>query len=146
MTIYTIGFTKKTANEFFSLLKEKNIDLLIDIRLNNKSQLAGFTKGDDLKYFLKEICNCNYDHCEEYAPTKEILTAYQHKDINWTEYEKHYKKLINDRGCHIGFVTRFTPHKKVALLCSETTAEKCHRRLIAEMIREADPNLIVHHI
>ncbi len=70
MKIYTIGFTQKSAKQFFELIKKNNINILLDIRLNNKSQLAGFTKGDDLEYFLSEICNCEYKHCLEYAPTK----------------------------------------------------------------------------
>ena len=73
MILFTIGFTQKSAETFFELIKENQIELLIDVRLNNKSQLAGFSKGTDIDYFLKEICNCKYMHCQEYAPTKEIL-------------------------------------------------------------------------
>ena len=146
MTLYTLGFTKKSAKEFFALIKENGIDLLIDIRLNNKSQLAGFTKGDDLEYFLKEICGCAYKHCEEFAPTKEILNAYQNEEIDWTEYEKQYNNLINKRGDYISFVKRFAPYKKIALLCSEPTAERCHRRLIAELLCKSNSNLTIQHI
>ena len=79
MDLFTIGFTQKSAEQFFELLKKHKIELLLDIRLNNKSQLAGFTKGSDLKYFLTQICECKYDHCIDCAPTKEILDAYNQK-------------------------------------------------------------------
>ena len=98
MNLYTIGFTKKSARAFFELLKKIEIELLLDIRLNNKSQLAGFTKGDDLCYFLSEICNCKYRHCLEYAPTKDILDGYKKKNISWNEYEEMYTNLILKRG------------------------------------------------
>ena len=93
MNLYTIGFAQKTASMFFELMKENNIDLLLDIRLNNKSQLAGFTKGQDLKYFLSEICNCDYIHYLYYAPTKDILDDYKHKKISWEQYEERYINL-----------------------------------------------------
>ena len=87
MLIYTMGFTKKTAEQFFEKIKKNNIDIVIDVRLNNQSQLAGFTKGKDLVYFLKELCNCEYKHEIKFAPTKEILASYKKGDIDWGEYE-----------------------------------------------------------
>ncbi len=92
MIIYTIGFTQKTAKQFFNHIHSNGIELLIDIRLNNSSQLAGFTKGADLKYFLSEICHCEYLHCIEFAPTKKILDDYRSKKISWAEYEKQYNE------------------------------------------------------
>ena len=83
MKLFTIGFTQKNAKQFFELLKANQIELLIDVRLNNKSQLAGFTKGNDLEYLLAEICDCQYKHCLEYAPTKEILDGYKKGNITW---------------------------------------------------------------
>ena len=87
MKLYTIGFTQKSAREFFNKIKNNNIDLLIDIRLNNISQLAGFAKGKDLEYFLKEICNCEYAHDDVFAPTKELLDNYRANKVSWKEYE-----------------------------------------------------------
>jgi uncharacterized protein (DUF488 family) len=144
--LYTIGFTKKTAKGFFSLIKENGIDLLIDIRLNNKSQLAGFTKGEDLQYFLETICNCGYEHCDEFAPTKEMLDSYKKKELDWPGYEELYTELMKGRRDYLAFVSRFSLHHSVVLLCSEPTAEYCHRGLLSEMICDVSPNLILHHI
>jgi uncharacterized protein (DUF488 family) len=147
MMIFTIGFTKKSAKQFFNLIKENNIDLLLDIRLNNKSQLAGFTKGDDLQYFLSEICHCEYKHCLEYAPSKDILDAYQKKLITWDEYVNRYTALMNQRAEHIDFINQFANYTSICLLCSEPTPEHCHRRLIAEMIANNAPQQIeIKHI
>ena len=146
MTLYTIGFTKKSAREFFTLIKENGIDLLVDIRLNNKSQLAGFTKSDDLEYFLEIICNCAYAYCEEFAPTKEILNAYKNKELDWTEYEKKYRDTMNERKDYVKFADRFASYKRIVLLCSEPTAERCHRRLLSEMLCEINPDMVLHHI
>ena len=120
--------------------------MLVDIRLNNKSQLAGFTKGDDLKFFLGEICSCGYQHCVEYAPTKEILDGYKKKAILWDEYEKQYLALIRHRQAVESFAERFLKYRAVCLLCSEPTPERCHRRLLAEIIAKAYPGIIVRHI
>lgn len=146
MTIYTIGFTKKSAKNFFELIREHNIELLLDIRLNNKSQLAGFTKGDDLQYFLTELCHCSYQHCLEYAPTKEILSDYQKKQITWDEYVDRYTTLMEQRRSCTDFWTQFSNNSNVCLLCSEPTPERCHRRLMAEMIAAHAPERtkIVH--
>jgi len=144
--LFTLGFTKKSACEFFTLINENDIDLLVDVRLNNKSQLAGFTKGDDLRYFLKKISNCAYEHCEEFAPTKELLTAYQGKNIDWSKYEVQYKAVMKERGDYLDFIRRFSKHKRVVLLCSEPDADHCHRRLLAEMLCDLHPELFVEHI
>ena len=94
MKIYTIGFTKKTAESFFGYLKSSGIETLIDVRLNNTSQLSGFAKRDDLKFFLKELCETNYVHMPELAPTKEILKPYQNKEISWKNYEDKFLNLM----------------------------------------------------
>lgn len=147
MTIYTIGFTQKPAKEFFELIKKNNINILLDIRLNNKSQLAGFTKGEDLRYFLSEICQCEYKHCLEYAPTKAILDDYKKKNITWSEYEKQYTALMNERANYIHFTNEFGSYANICLLCSENTPEQCHRRLIAEMIANtASEQIQLKHI
>ena len=95
--MYTIGFTQKNAKQFFELFKVNGVRLLIDIRLNNVSQLAGFAKRDDLKYFLSEICDCDYIHKPEWAPTKEILDQYKNKEINWDAYVEKFLPLIGKR-------------------------------------------------
>ena len=95
--IYTIGFTQKSAEKFFGLLKENNIKTLLDVRLNNASQLAGFAKGRDLGYFLKEILGATYIHDLEFAPTKDILNNYKKKIITWDDYEKQYNMLLDKR-------------------------------------------------
>lgn len=139
MIIYTIGFTGKHADQFFEAIKQKNIKLLIDIRLHNKTQLAGFTKGGehDLGYLLKEICNCGYEHRKEYAPTKKILDDYKKDKITWAEYEVKYNFLMDEREAVKDFVTCYNGvYDAVCLLCAEPTPEHCHRRLLAEKIAE----------
>ena len=144
MTIYTIGFTQKSAEEFFKLIKKFEIDILIDIRLNNKSQLAGFTKGTDLEYFLKEICNCEYQHCVEYAPTKELLDNYKKGKISWASYESIFIPLMVKRNVVGSFQKRFGNYNRVCLLCSEPTPEHCHRRLLAEHLSQSINADIIH--
>lgn len=146
MEIYTIGFTKKTARQFFELIKKYQIEILIDIRLNNKSQLSGFTKGIDLEYFLSEICKCKYEHLLEYAPTKDILENYKKNKITWEEYTSKYNKLLELRGDFKDFIKKFNNYKKICLLCSESTADKCHRRLMAEIIKKIDLEIKIIHI
>ena len=147
MIIYTIGFTQKTAEQFFELVKANNIELMIDVRLNNKSQLAGFSKGNDLAYFLREICKADYIHCNEFAPTKELLSGYQKKLISWNEYERQFDEIMEKRGAYKKFLSRFAEYNKVCLLCSEVTAEHCHRRLVAEKVQTSSPkNVEVIHL
>ncbi len=131
-TIYTIGFSGKNAKTFFELLRNNNIKSLIDVRLNNVSQLAGYTKKNDLEFFLKEICAIDYFHLPTLAPTKEILDGYKKGSIDWNQYEKEYLALIQSRNIEpkIGNMN----FDGACLLCSEKTADKCHRRLAAETI------------
>lgn len=146
MKLYTIGFTKKSAEEFFGTLKVAEIGTLIDIRLNNKSQLAGFSKGEDLRYFLRKLCGCRYEYCPEYAPTKEILDAWHKKVITWNEYETRYIALMNERGAVKNFWLRFGKRKRVCLLCSEKMPQYCHRRLLSEMISEHHKGVEIIHV
>lgn len=134
MKLFTIGFTQKNAEKFFSLLKTNQIDLLLDVRLNNKSQLAGFTKGEDLRFFLSEICHCEYKHCLEFAPTKEMLDSYKKNLLTWDGYVEQYNALMVKRAKYIDFSERFSKYENICLLCSEPTPERCHRRLLAELI------------
>ncbi len=135
MQIYTMGFTQKSAQQFFDKIKTNNIELLIDVRLNNQSQLAGFTKGKDLSYFLREICDCRYDHNTNFAPTKEILQGYKKGEITWAEYEERYTALLLRRKAIEEFERSYSSYSRVLLLCSEPTPENCHRRLLAEHLQ-----------
>lgn len=147
MKIFTLGFTKKSAEQFFDLLKRNNIHTLIDIRLNNNSQLAGFTKGLDLKYFLKELCNIEYIHKIELAPTKVLLDDYKKKKISWNEYEEVFNNLLEQRNVDEDLSNLFSQHlAPFCFLCSEPVPEKCHRRLVAEYIQNKIPDLGVEII
>ena len=146
MIVYTMGFAQKNAAQFFELLKKNNVEIVIDIRLNNKSQLAGFTKGQDLKYFLKAICNCEYKHCVEFAPTKEILDAYKKGVIDWLQYVAQFLPLMEKRHAPQLFKTMFGKYERVCLLCSEPTPEQCHRRLLAEIIEGAIEDVTIVHL
>lgn len=147
MQIYTLGFTQKSAREFFELIKENNIQLLIDIRLNNQSQLAGFTKGRDLGYFLKEICDCNYVHEPIFAPTKQLLSDYKKGLTDWDEYEKVFDKIMLSRNICNYFLEKYAKMDSICLLCSELEPKFCHRRLVAEKLREdLKLNIEIHHL
>lgn len=146
MDLYTMGFTQKSAEKFFSLIKQNNIELLLDVRLNNQSQLAGFTKGRDLKFFLEKICNCKYVHEEMFAPTKDILSDYKKKVITWNEYVDKFDVLLNRRPIEKLFLKHTEGFDKVLLLCSEPTPECCHRRLLAEYLANIVSNIKIIHI
>ncbi len=148
MKLYTIGFTKKTAQEFFETLRNNNIDELIDIRLNNKSQLAGFAKGRDLQYFLNELCGIRYYHEENFAPTKELLGDWKSGKITWYAYEEIYNSLMEKRHAANVFVKKYgdVNEKNICLLCSEATPEHCHRRLLADYLAEQCGNLVCSDI
>ena len=130
--MYTIGFTKKPASEFFGLLRDSGARRLVDVRLNNVSQLAGFAKRDDLEYFLHEICRMEYTHLPELAPTKEMLAAYRNEHRDWEIYERQFLALMDDR--RIADTVARSDIADSALLCSEDTPERCHRRLVAEYL------------
>lgn len=132
MNIYTIGFTQKSAEKFFKLISSNNITTLIDVRLNNTSQLAGFAKKDDLKFFLKELCNCEYLYLPDLAPTKEILKPYQDKKITWQSYEEKFLNLMAQRN--IEKYVDETYLNQGCLLCSEHDPHYCHRRLVIEYL------------
>lgn len=132
--LYTIGFTRKTAEEFFKILENSCIDLVLDIRLNPNSQLSGFAKSKDLKYFLK-LFNINYEHNLNFAPTKELLTGYRKKEINWENYEKIYSNIVKKREAEKIFEHYKRNYSSICLLCSEAEADFCHRRLLAEYLK-----------
>lgn len=133
MEIHTIGFTKKNAAEFFDALRGAGIGRLIDVRLNNTSQLAGFAKRDDLRFFLREICRADYLHEPKLAPTKEILDDYKKKRMSWEEYETRFVDLMIERGVENSIDRRLFDVPTV-LMCSEPSPDCCHRRLAAEYL------------
>ncbi|HPP22478.1 MAG TPA: DUF488 domain-containing protein [Phycisphaerae bacterium] len=135
MEIYTIGFTQKTAECFFESLKQAGVRRLLDVRLNNSSQLAGFTKRDDLQYFLRVICGMEYEHEPLLAPTEDILTTFKKGKGSWAEYEQRFLALMKERQVE-EYVDRASFEVPTVLLCSEPTPEHCHRRLVAEYLAE----------
>ena len=142
--LFTLGFAKKSAEEFFKILRAVHIRKLIDVRLNNVSQLAGFTKKNDLRYFLKEICNIAYEHRPEFAPTKEILDGYKKKEISWEAYDAKYNKVLAERDVYTKIDS--SELDRVCLLCSEPTADKCHRRLLAEYFNDKFKGIEIVHL
>lgn len=143
--VYTIGFTKKSAETFFNFLKSSNVKTLIDVRLNNVSQLAGFSKRDDLKFFLNELCGAEYIHSPELAPTKEILNSYKKGDISWEVYEDKFLNLMGQRNIERSIKPTLLDHG--CLLCSEHEPHLCHRRLVIEYLNQhSDLDLKVKHL
>lgn len=130
--LYTIGFTQTKASDFFNEIKNKNIKKLIDVRLNNVSQLAGFAKKNDLKYFLKEICDVEYIHAPDLAPTKEILDPYKKEKGVWKVYEDKFLNLMEKRSIENIYNMAF--FENGCLLCSEKKPHHCHRRLVVEYL------------
>jgi len=131
MRIFTIGFTKTSAENFFERLRISGVKKIIDTRLNNTSQLSGFAKGSDLEFFSKSICNIKYSQNLDFAPTKEMLSQYRKKEISWDDYEKTFYRLIQDRKIEL---IEKDLLEDACLLCSEDKPHHCHRRLVAEYL------------
>jgi uncharacterized protein (DUF488 family) len=146
MRVYTIGFTQKSAESFFEQLRERAIGQLVDVRLHNSSQLAGFSKRDDLAYFLRQLCNADYKHEPLLAPETEMLDAYKKARLPWKEYERQYLQLLRKRKIQETIVRDLFFKVPTVLLCSEATAERCHRRLILEYLQEYWDDLEVCHL
>lgn len=145
MEIFTIGFTKRSAEDFFEKIKRAGIGRVVDIRLNNRSQLAGFSKSRDLQYFLRELCGTTYTHEPLLTPTQEDLRAYQSRKISWDAYAERYVALL--RGRHVEAVLDKSAFRvPTVLLCSEYSPEKCHRRLAVEYLKEKWANIKVSHL
>ncbi|HEY3294265.1 MAG TPA: DUF488 domain-containing protein [bacterium] len=144
MKLFTIGFTKKTAEEFFTLLKKSGAVRVVDVRLNNVSQLAGFSKKDDLRYFLRAICKMDYVHMPELAPSHEILDTYKSGKGNWQQWEKDFLSLMSKRKVEQS-VSRDVLNNAV-LLCSEDTPDHCHRRLVAEYLSKKWGGVEIIHL
>lgn len=141
---YTIGFTKKSAEQFFTLLRNAGVKRLLDVRLNNRSQLAGFAKRDDLKFFLKEVANIEYVHVPELAPTKEILDAYKKHGGDWNVYEQEFLELMQRRSIENQFPPEFFAQS--CLLCSEHLPKQCHRRLVLEYLKAYSNDISTTHL
>ena len=144
MKLFTIGFTKKNAETFFTRLKQPGLLRLLDARLNNVSQLAGFTKRDDLKYFVRVINGIEYRHLPVLAPNKSILDAYKKNGGDWPTYERQFLALLDERQ-----IASKLPKEWLTggcLLCSEPTPAQCHRRLVAEYLRRHWENVEIIHL
>lgn len=143
MKIYTIGFTKTSAEGFFTRLTESGAKKLVDVRLNNISQLAGFAKRDDLRYFTKQICGLDYEHVSKLAPTKDILDEYKKNGGAWNVYENKFLDLMTKRR-----IEDIDPHQLdgSCLLCSEDKPHHCHRRLVAEYLRNKWTHVEIIHL
>ncbi|MBW1956619.1 MAG: DUF488 domain-containing protein [Deltaproteobacteria bacterium] len=142
--LFTIGFTRKSAEEFFTRLQKANVRRVLDIRLNNTNQLAGFSKRDDLRYFLVAIGGIEYEHLPELAPTQEILEGFKKKGGGWYRYEKAFLDLLKERRVHERI--RREDLERACLLCSEPEPDRCHRRLVAEYLAARWPNLTIVHL
>jgi uncharacterized protein (DUF488 family) len=144
MRIYTIGFTKKNASRFFGLLTENGVSVLVDTRLNNVSQLAGFTKRDDLAFFTRNLCGIDYIHETRLAPSADLLRSFRQGSWTWATYEREYLQLLRDR--RVDRVLDKASMNGAALLCSEATPEKCHRRVAAEYLGQMWGDVEVVHL
>jgi uncharacterized protein (DUF488 family) len=144
MTIFTIGFTKKSAESFFETLRRAQVKRLVDVRLNNVSQLAGFTKRDDLRYFVRAICEIEYVHRPDLAPTQEMLDGYKKNKGEWSTYERQFIELMKDRR-----IDETVPRQLMdgaCLLCSEDRPHHCHRRLVAEYLSDRWSDVSIEHL
>ncbi|MGB7444395.1 MAG: DUF488 domain-containing protein [Coleofasciculaceae cyanobacterium] len=144
INLFTIGFTQKSAQKFFDTLKDAGIKTIVDTRLNNVSQLAGFTKKADLEYFLKTIGNIDYVHLLDLAPTKDILDEYKKRKGDWETYEQKFLQLIANRQIE----KKVSPNliDGACLLCSEAKPHRCHRRLVAEYLNGKWGNISICHL
>jgi uncharacterized protein (DUF488 family) len=143
--IYTIGFTQSTAERFFGRLADARIERLLDVRLNNSSQLAGFAKAADLPYFVERLVGASYEHEPRLAPTQEMLDAYKKRGASWQEYDTAFLALMAQRR----IIDIFSPSEfdvRTVLLCSEATAECCHRRLVCEHFAAHWPGVKAVHL
>lgn len=143
-TVYTIGFTQKPLRRFVELLQTASVDAVIDIRLRNVSQLAGWAKRDDLAFIL-ELVGISYEHHPDLAPTAEILDTYR-KDEDWSAYVRKFQPLLRERNAQDLGQAILQRRQAPCLLCSEATADQCHRRLVAEFWAKHLPNLQIVHL
>ncbi len=142
--VFTIGYAGKNAQEFFSILKHAGIKKILDVRLYNTSQLAGFTKKQDIEYFLQTIVGAEYIHMPIMAPTKQLLNDYKKGLISWQQYETQFKSIIVQRQIDKHIIPQDMDMS--CFLCGEATADNCHRRLVAEYLAEHWPNISIRHL
>lgn len=140
----TMGYEKKQPKEFFDLINAHGIKRVIDIRLYNNSQLSGFTKQNNLKYFLKELLDVDYIHIPLMAPSKKIFNDHKNNGLAWKDYERRFKRLINHRK-----IERLIDQRDIdgaCLLCYESEATNCHRRLVAEYLQSHYSDIEIIHL
>ncbi len=144
MKISTMGFTRKSAQRFFELLRESGAARIVDVRLNTGSQLAGFARKRDLAWFARELCGVDYVHVQSLAPTKELLSEYRQGRISWDEYETRFIGLMESRRIESSLPRELVNNG--CLLCSEDQPHHCHRRLVAEYLKEHWGALEIEHL
>lgn len=144
--MFTIGFTKKKAADFFNLLIENDVKLVVDIRLNNTSQLAAFAKFPDIEYFLCKICNIDYIYDKSFSPEESTLSKYKKKLISWEQYEDEFNSTMLNRSIESYIRDNYSKYDNLCLLCSEAEADQCHRRLLANIFKEQFNDLEIIHL
>jgi uncharacterized protein (DUF488 family) len=144
--IFTIGFTRKSAERFFGLLREHGIQRVVDVRVSNTSQLAGYAKRDDLAYFLQELCHAEYVHEPLLTPPLDLMHAYRHREMTWDQYADAYVNLIAGRHIEDALDRGAFETKRTVLLCAEPTVERCHRRLVVEYLDRTWSGVNVTHL
>ena len=145
ITLYTIGFTKKSAEAFFNLLRDNHVKQLVDVRISNSSQLAGFAKGKDLEFFVNEICHIPYKYIADFAPTKDLLDRWHKQEVTWDEYQTIYTDMLKEREIIRKYGVKGFDGS--CFLCSEDTPEQCHRRLLAEyMMNNSKEQVKIIHL
>ena len=144
--IFTIGFTRMTAEEFFTTLEDNGVRKVIDVRLYNKSQLLGFSKYPDIEYFLRKILDVEYFHDKQFAPSEVLLDSYKKKYIDWEGYEEAFAALMNKRDIDVYIADNYANEENYCLLCTEVSPDNCHRRLVAEKIREVLEDIEIIHL
>jgi uncharacterized protein (DUF488 family) len=143
--LYTIGFTEKTAEEFFGLLYGAGVDVLVDTRLKPDTQLSGFAKRRDLPYLLRNLIDCDYTYMGQMSPTAALLDGYR-KDHSWESYEVGFNQLLRERDLIRQFDRDWWTSHKACLLCAEHKPDECHRRLVAEYIAQHWPETEIRHL
>jgi len=144
MNVFTIGFTEKTAKRFFELIRSSGVKRVVDVRLNNTGQLAGFSKQADLAYFLRELCQVEYIHVPELAPTKDILDVYKKHGGAWSVYEAEFLNLMERRRIDQSVAKDIVDQG--CLLCSENKPHHCHRRLVVEYLQNKWGDINTTHL
>lgn len=145
ITLYTIGFTQKTAEQFFGLLRNHHITTLVDTRIHPNSQLSGFAKGRDLPFLMRELCEAEYLYMPTMAPEEALLKQYR-QDSDWEHYERTFSQLLHDRDLINQLDRTWWGEQRACLLCSEHQPDHCHRRLVAEYLKQNWPKIEITHL